>query len=256
MGARYYEAGTGRFLSQDPAFWSLGNGTGLKPINSQEPSAYISDPQKLNSYSYAENNPISKYDPTGTFSINIFGFLPESTQVSIGNAAQYLYDNNGTWRTAMDHPVVAGASIGVLSGASAYAGAAGLTYLSINSLGGIGTACIALCGQTSQQLDRAADYVGRYGPELGSKMNQISNRLGDKDYDEHAILRMAERNVSVDRVENLLHTKPFEYFHDGQTKLGYYDEASKLFVAQSKAGHVITVISNASQKYVNGLIGN
>jgi RHS repeat-associated protein len=50
MGARYYNAKTGQFLSVDPNFFSELN---------------LSDPQSFNSYAYARNNPIVYIDPDG-----------------------------------------------------------------------------------------------------------------------------------------------------------------------------------------------
>ena len=48
--ARYYEGQRGQFLSEDPTFWGKQS---------------LQNPQSLNSYSYAEGNPIVKKDPTG-----------------------------------------------------------------------------------------------------------------------------------------------------------------------------------------------
>jgi RHS repeat-associated protein len=67
LGARYYNGAQGQFISQDPAF--LGN---PKDQN-------LSDPQSLNSYSYAEDNPITDEDPSGKTSIQqqIIGLLQQ-----------------------------------------------------------------------------------------------------------------------------------------------------------------------------------
>ena len=49
--ARYYAAAQSQFISQDPTFWRVKQNLG--------------NPQSLNSYSYAEGNPITKKDPDG-----------------------------------------------------------------------------------------------------------------------------------------------------------------------------------------------
>lgn len=55
LNARYYNGTQGQFLSQDPIF--LGDPRQQK----------LQDPQSLNSYSYSEDNPITKSDPSGKF---------------------------------------------------------------------------------------------------------------------------------------------------------------------------------------------
>ena len=96
LNARYYNSVIGRFLSQDPMFWS----------NNQN----LADPQSLNSYSYANNNPIRFSDPTGfraelvivpisfgPFSINgAHSFI----QITPESGADYSqYDGNGSHYT-------------------------------------------------------------------------------------------------------------------------------------------------------------
>ena len=53
LNNRYYNSGQGQFISQDPIF------TG--PASQQN----LQDPQSLNAYSYSEDNPIVRSDPTG-----------------------------------------------------------------------------------------------------------------------------------------------------------------------------------------------
>jgi RHS repeat-associated protein len=53
LQARYYDGSKGEFLSEDPVF--------LGDPRQQN----LTDPQSLNSYSYANDNPITKSDPTG-----------------------------------------------------------------------------------------------------------------------------------------------------------------------------------------------
>src|SRR6266853_1756561 len=51
LNARYYNPSQGQFLSQDPVFWST--------------KQNLIDPQSVNTYSYAEGNPIVNRDPLG-----------------------------------------------------------------------------------------------------------------------------------------------------------------------------------------------
>ena len=55
LNARYYNSAQGQFLSEDPVF--LGN---PKQQN-------LTDPQSLNTYSYSNDNPITKEDPSGKY---------------------------------------------------------------------------------------------------------------------------------------------------------------------------------------------
>src|SRR5262249_9112843 len=54
FNAPYYDPARGQFLSEDPTF--LGN-----PLDQD-----LTNPQSLNSYSYANDNPITQKDPNGT----------------------------------------------------------------------------------------------------------------------------------------------------------------------------------------------
>jgi RHS repeat-associated protein len=51
LQARYYDSGRGQFISEDPLFISA--------------KQNLSNPQSLNSYAYANDNPITLSDPTG-----------------------------------------------------------------------------------------------------------------------------------------------------------------------------------------------
>jgi RHS repeat-associated protein len=52
LNARYMDSNRGQFLSEDPMFWAKQN---------------LSDPQSFNTYSYANDNPIAKEDPSGKY---------------------------------------------------------------------------------------------------------------------------------------------------------------------------------------------
>lgn len=74
LDARYYNSTIGRFISQDPMFWAL-------------PKELLADPQQLNSYSYARNNPIVGSDPSG--------LKPEPLEAAQMNMAVYQDGHEG-----------------------------------------------------------------------------------------------------------------------------------------------------------------
>ncbi len=60
-GARYYDPAIGRFVSSDPVFFPE------KSENDPKIREILQDPQNLNAYSYARNNPLKFVDPDGEF---------------------------------------------------------------------------------------------------------------------------------------------------------------------------------------------
>jgi RHS repeat-associated protein len=177
MNARYQNPAIGRFASQDPVFLALGDNALVKQMTDQELMQILSDPQNLNSYAYGRNNPLSFQDPTGQWSINIFGFLPQSTQVSIGDGANYLYNNNKVWRAAMDHPKTAGAVVGVAGAAAAVVASEVATVASVKYISGAGTMCLANCTQVQKQLSAARDMAVQNLDALQDSTNKAKATL-------------------------------------------------------------------------------
>ena len=62
-GARYYDATTGRFISPDPLLFRVDQ------MSEEERNQFLSDPQNLNAYTYAKNNPIKYVDPDGEVAV-------------------------------------------------------------------------------------------------------------------------------------------------------------------------------------------
>ena len=75
------------------------------------------DPQDLNSYSYAVDNPINKSDPNGRwYKEFVMGQQSwPSFQLELGDAANQLAMQNPTWGYAFDRPYRSGAVVGGLS---------------------------------------------------------------------------------------------------------------------------------------------
>ncbi|WKZ29676.1 MAG: RHS repeat-associated core domain-containing protein [Patescibacteria group bacterium] len=140
MGARYYDAAVGRFLNEDPAFLQIGNNKALADTiertklaaNGRVPrrndmtdsrrnelvQALLSEPQRLNSYSYVSNNPLNAIDPTGELAF----YLRFNTNFGIGaeagNAWSVGFATDGTYGTSTSYHV------GGLAGADLSAGLA------------------------------------------------------------------------------------------------------------------------------------
>jgi RHS repeat-associated protein len=113
LQARYQNPQRGQFMSQDPTFLALGNPDQLKQISQQDQQAFLSDPQQLNSYSYARNNPISSKDPNGRSALSGgFDFSAWNFTGSAGlNFDQYGIDYYYGWGIAAG--VHTGANAGI-----------------------------------------------------------------------------------------------------------------------------------------------
>lgn len=85
MGARYQSGAVGRFMSEDQSFLLLGQDSDRTKLVES-----LSEPQKLNSYSYVENSPMNKVDPTGKASTLAWILNP------IGTSAQINFWNLGS----------------------------------------------------------------------------------------------------------------------------------------------------------------
>ena len=71
LNARYYDPARGQFTSQDPTHLVVGDPSATKTITGVSLQQLLAEPQALNSYSYAKNNPVVSKDPEGTFAFAI-----------------------------------------------------------------------------------------------------------------------------------------------------------------------------------------
>lgn len=125
MKARYQSGREGRFWSQDPVFLALGDVSLVKSMTGMKLENILMDPQSINSYVYSRNNPVKNIDPDGKWFKEVLSgqqSLNDFT-LELGNVTNYM---GSGWQTAIDHPIAAGAVVGVASGAVAL----GASYLS------------------------------------------------------------------------------------------------------------------------------
>jgi RHS repeat-associated protein len=169
--ARYYNQDTGRFTSEDPAFWFIGD-RAFESRYGQKLQVYLENPQSLNSYTYSNNNPISNADPTGEF--NLRAYLEKKkaeakqTVLEIGEGLNIMASQSKAVDFATTHPIATGLAVGVVAGGVAAGAAAAVTGLSATYAGGIGTACVALCGKLTEYQTAVNWAVSRYGVSAGA----------------------------------------------------------------------------------------
>ncbi len=99
LNARYYDPRKGEFISQDPVFLS----------NSQN----LANPQSLNSYSYAEGNPINRKDPSG------LATWQGSKKAILKSTVKILQSYESLLRSAKADPVRTAKAVGKSAGSSA-----------------------------------------------------------------------------------------------------------------------------------------
>lgn len=100
------------------------------------------------------------------------------------------------------------------------------------------------------------NYIGAASTVMMAGQAQMITGAGatkTMNFSDHAVERMAQREVTREAAENVVNTaKPFTYIHDGVSKTGYYDEAAQIFVGEAN-GTITTVISPASPSYIRNL---
>ncbi len=169
LNARYYNNVSGQFISQDPVFLVMGDAKKTEEVTKMKLENVLMDPQSLNSYSYARNNPIVYSDPEGKFAQLLLG-------AGAGLVGQYGYDvyNNiqangfsasafvpsssgGTYITrAIQGALVAGAGIGASAITSNTIGQAATVGIASGLTGAGGN---YILGQTTTSQSVVTDAV-------------------------------------------------------------------------------------------------
>jgi RHS repeat-associated protein len=168
LNARYYDGRRGQFVSQDPVFWENSLNQNLK------------NPQSLNSYSYAENNPIVKSDPSGKcvgplVAVCIGGGVGAAGGIISQALSDYSTGEFGqrTWQENMETygvAVVSGATVGAGTAAAILAAPVGIAGTMLVS----GTAGTLTAGTTylgNRVLGQSTDLANLV---VGSGMSALT----------------------------------------------------------------------------------
>jgi RHS repeat-associated protein len=203
LNARYQDPVRGQFLSEDPIF--LGN-----PLEQN-----IVNPQSLNSYSYAENNPVTKKDPTGLFVLSSGLIQKNDTLGSITSQINSTYGTNYTYQqlaqsSGISNPnlIYAGKYITGYSNPQVYASTpAYSSHQSLTNSGLSANSALGAAGSASSNgslpggFSPGDELPGNYGTAIENSPIQLNGFAT-----EHAFNRAVDSNLSWDDMQDLVNS--------------------------------------------------
>jgi hypothetical protein len=145
-------------------------------------------------------------------------------------------------------------------GCAAALGAGGSSTASAaGTVATVGTAATAACadGDCTNEVRAVGQTVANAACADGDCTNEATTAAQTAQQafqlSKHALQRMAQRGVTLEQVQTTIsNSKPFQYFHEGVWKTGFYDPVTKIFVGQ--AGETVTtVIANVKPQYIENL---
>jgi RHS repeat-associated protein len=257
MNARYQNPSTGRFVSQDPAFWAL-------------PAVLLANPQKQNSYTYADNNPISMVDPTGEAAlsssqtaslasaiasgkiVDIKGVTKMLLSYAAGKAKagvdKVVTTTKNTARSINEARPAVGVAIGdaverPLQGILTIIDPSSTIAERIGAAFGVGLSVYP--GKGGGMVPRSSGFAGKRGFELknypsGGPPRNMPTIINGRPYSGHAIDQMQDRGLYPEVIENTIRTGTTFSARDGA--VGYHDPTNDVTVfTNPDTGNIITV---------------
>jgi pyocin large subunit-like protein len=242
---------TGLFLSQDPVFLAIGNPKQLKNLTGMDQQKYLMDPQALNSYSYARQNPLKYIDPNGNWFETAFDVAMFSLSVN-----DFKRDP-GFWT---GFSVLAdGASIVLpipaLVGAARHADDVGKAAKNINrareSGQNIAKFGLEYAKNIGFKMDSRIWSQGELGDGLGSLVDhylkhgdQVGVRSVSEYYDKANIIINSADNKNIFKISNLY----------GPGTTDYFDRATNNIVGLNSKGEISTFHKVTDQGKLSGIM--
>jgi RHS repeat-associated protein len=131
LNARYYNPQQGQFTSLDPSFLAVGDLDQVRKLSNQSQQRFLMDPQQMNSYGYASDNPIIKKDPSGN---NLVVLAFAIGGAIVGVVDQFEYDTESGQVSSVPQYTMAGlkgAGAGTVAGVSLMSPAMSKTALNV-----------------------------------------------------------------------------------------------------------------------------
>lgn len=168
LNARYYDGARGQFLSQDPSFLDIGS-AGFEQEYERKLQQHLMNPQALNSYSYALNNPIINKDPEGEIvPLLLAGWAAAEIGLSAYDAYNAYQTANDPGATQLEKSVAVGGFVAGLYAPGGGYGGAGKALVG-QSFGKAGTVIENSAGKINS-------FYRSYAKDPYHGLNQTINR--------------------------------------------------------------------------------
>ncbi len=231
----------------------------------------------LNRYAYVRNSPLSLVDPSGLCAEEVadsggcyqWGLLEIgwSTRAQFGDSRNWANQAYGLASSRSPDPVtveLASAGFGAAAATTAAKVTAPLWKRAFNAAKNVfkrpsrSTDRFGRNASTGHKVapNGLADDFANHGSEFLDDATRFpTSRLdtgaGTFDVPPHAANRMAQRGITNGNVQDALTTQPFDYFHDGIWKVGYYDTGTRVFVGT--VGETITTTIKTGPNYIRNI---
>jgi RHS repeat-associated protein len=227
MEARYYNSCVARFVSQDAVFRAAGDNKQLKQLTGQDMAQALLDPQALNSYGYARNNPLVYKDPDGnsyrSAAWEIFKAGARATAQYAYNRLDRYYDAPKPGEGSSDAAMYGLVYVGKINGKDTYVG---FGPGEIAAVGGLRVGGLAI-----------GTSLGKYGKVVEPKPDKITGIATRANGDEHALMRILTRSASIDDIGATVQNPLVRLEQKGGNTLYLSERAG---VVLNKNGEIVT----------------
>lgn len=216
LGAREYDPTLGRFLSVDPV------------LN-------VFDPQQMAGYTYADNSPITKMDPTGRNWFSILGAVAGIVAIAATGPVGWIATGIAVAATAIDTAKAikrGDTATAIIDGASLFlggAGAWGRTFAWMNE----GVRTMRAASEAAETYGGVADAVAGSAAVVGLGTDHAYEKREEREHGEHEAENAESEREHQEEWESE-HAKEIEAYEN--TDAAYYPSRGSLFDEDTTKG--------------------
>ncbi|MFA6172018.1 MAG: RHS repeat-associated core domain-containing protein [Patescibacteria group bacterium] len=245
MRARYQNPAIGRFISQDPVYLNIGNRDEIEQKTGKSYEVFLADPQNLNSYSYARNNPLKHVDVTGEY---------WESAIDVISLGLSLYDFN------KQHSFVNGLFVGLDAAGLALPVPAVFGYIKN------GARAVKIASYFNKIANNAGD-VARLGKlfvqnagfkftgrawSIGEAGNDVASLVGH--YVKHGV-EVGAKNVSdyYNKANNFIDSKNYTHSWAEGSDMVYYNAENNFISITNGSGQISSYYKVTDQKKLDNI---